>query len=370
MRKSACSNGGIETTVRPAGWTCRGGKIMIKPEYLKPGDTIAVTALSHSIDREPDQLRFHNGAKKLQEQGYNVVFTDNVFVQADEFGRSAPAEEKARQLHEVVSDSTVKAVYSAAGGDFLAEILPFVDLDLFRKNPKWVQGYSDNTSVLHYLTTKGGIQTAYGANFSDFGMEPWDLSVTRGLQVLEGSCRVQDSFETYQDGFGTRETGLEGYAPDGAVVWNCITEPEGRAKFKGRLTGGCMDVLLNIAGTPYDGAVQFCEKYKEDGIIWYLESFDLHFEQMMEGLWKLREMGWFRHASGIVFGRPLFYPTENWEGEPLPSYERVLLERLADLHIPVITGADIGHKGPQFVMINGAMAEISCADGKGRVTYL
>ena len=65
-----------------------------------------------------------------------------------------------------------------------------------------------------------------------------------------------------------------------------------------------MDVLLNIAGTPYDGTLDFIEKYKNDGIIWYLESFDLHFEQMMEGLWKMREMGCvFYSFSSDVMGK-------------------------------------------------------------------
>ena len=59
-------------------------------------------------------------------------------------------------------------------------------------------------------------------------------------------------------------------------------------------------MLLNLAGTPYDGTGDFLDKYKEDGILWYLESFDLGCEQMMEGLWKMRQMGWFDHVTGFV----------------------------------------------------------------------
>jgi len=351
---------------------------MIIPEFLKPGCRIAVTAMSHPADDELDAIRFEHGARQLEQKGYAVTFTDNVFAPADRFGRSSSGKERARQLHSLIRDDEVKAVYSAGGGDFLAEMLPHIDLSLFQKNPKWIQGYSDNTSILYYLTTKGDVATAYGANFGDFGMEPWDLSVSRGLKVLEGTCTVQESFETYQDGFGSRETGLEGYSPDQEVWWNCLTDGRERKEpgrspevcMQGRLLGGCMDVLLNLAGTPYDGTHKFLEKYREDGIIWYLESFDLHFEQMMEGLWKMKEMGWFRHTRGIIFGRPLFYPETAWDDTPLPAYEEVILERLGSMHIPIITGADIGHKGPQFVMINGALAQIRCKNGKGAVTYL
>ena len=355
---------------------------MIIPEFLKPGCKIGVTAMSHPADDELDAIRFEHGARQLKKRGYEAVFTDNVFAPADRYGRSSSGKERAKQLHSLILDEEVKAVYSAGGGDFLAEMLPHVDLSLLREHPKWIQGYSDNTSILYYLTTKGDVATAYGANFGDFGMQEWDLSVTRGLQVLEGSCVEQKSFQTYQDGFASRETGLEGYSPDKKVCWNCLTDGTGflegskghdadiAISLQGRLLGGCMDVLLNLAGTPYDGTLGFIERYREDGIIWYLESFDLHFEQMMEGLWKMKEMGWFRHAKGFLFGRPLFYPETAWDDTPLPAYEEVIMERLGELQVPIITGADIGHKGPQFVMINGALANVQCCGGKGTVTYL
>lgn len=341
---------------------------MIIPEYLKPGCRIGVTAPSHPIDKEEDQYRFRHGSEQLAKAGYEVVFTPNVFTEADRFGRSGSGQQKAEEFHSLMADPEIHAVYSAAGGDFLAEMLPYVDLDLCREHPKWVQGYSDNTSILYYLTTKGDIATAYGANFSDFGMDPWQLCVERGLKVLEGTCRKQTSFAYYQDGFADREDVLAGYREDERVRWRSLFGKE--ASMKGRLLGGCMDVLLNLAGTRYDGTLEFIDRYKEDGILWYLESFALNMEPMMEGLWKMKEMGWFAHASGIIFGRPLFYQTEGWDGEPLPAYEEVLAERLEELRIPVITGADVGHKGPQFVMINGMLAEAECRKNRGSIRYL
>ena len=341
---------------------------MIVPEYLKPGCGIGVTAPSHPIDKEQDQFRFYHAAEQLKERGYDVTFTPNVFAQADKFGRSGTGQQKAEELHSLIKDPEIHAVFSAAGGDFLAEMLPFADLDLFIKHPKWIQGYSDNTSLLYYLTTKGDIATSYGANFGDFGMDPWQLCVSRGLEVLEGTCTKQNSFRYYQDGFADRETGLEGYRNDLPVKWWSVTGRQ--AYMKGRLLGGCMDVLLNLAGTQFDGTLDFISRYWEDGILWYLESFALNMEQMMEGLWKMKEMGWFEHAAGIIFGRPLFYQPESWDGEPLPTYEEVLMERLGDLHVPIITGADIGHKGPQFVMLNGMMTEVFCRYGRGYVKYL
>lgn len=345
---------------------------MIFPKYIKRGDTIAVTAPSRPMHDEDDIKRFMHAKEQLKEKGYKVYFTDNVFAEPDFFGRSCPAQEKADQFNACIRDETVSAVFSACGGDFLAEMLPYVDIEAVKKNPKWFQGYSDNTSLCYYLATKAGVASAYGANFSDFGMDPWELSVSRGLGVLEGKTKVQESFETYQDGLLSEDKSIYGgYAKDKPVCWrNVLGDEDGKIKMSGRLLGGCLDVLINLSGTPYDGTLEFINEYKDDGIIWFLESFDLHFEQMMESLWKMKEMGWFNHTNGIIFGRKLFYPETDYAGEPLPTYEEVIKERLEELNIPVITDADIGHKGPQFVMIEGALAKIESEGGKGRVTYI
>ena len=344
---------------------------MIFPEYIKPGDTIAVTAPSRPMSKEDDIKRFEHGKEQLEARGYKVYFTDNVFVQPDFFGRSSGGRAKAQQFNECIGNPSVSAVFSACGGDFLAEMLPYVDLEAVRKNPKWFQGYSDNTSLCYYLATKGDVAAAYGANFSDFGMDPWEESVSRGLGILEGTVKEQRSFDFYQDGLWGRDEVFAGYSKDKPVCWkNVLGEENGKVQMKGRLLGGCLDVLINLSGTRYDGTLDFIEKYKDDGVIWFLESFDLHFEQMMESLWKMKEMGWFNHTRGIIFGRQLFYPEAAYDGSPLPTYEDVIKERLEELNIPVIMNADIGHKGPQFVMIEGALAEVESCGGKGRVVYI
>ncbi len=343
---------------------------MIIPKFIKPGDKIGVTAPSRGMEKDVERVRFDSAARQLKERGYDVIFTDNVFAGNDRFARSSTACEKAKQLHSLVTDPSVGAIYSASGGDFLAEMLPYLDMDLIRRYPKWIQGFSDNTSLLYYITTKGDIATAYGANFGDFGMRPWHRSVECGIGILEGKRRIQESFDTYQDGFGEYVTGLEGYRADGKVYWkNICKEKDGKIDMHGRLIGGCLDVIMNLSGTKYDGTNEFIEKYKDDGVIWFLESFDLQFEQMMESLWKMKEMGWFEHTNGIIFGRPLFYRETDHSGAALPSYEDVLHERLDELDIPIIADADIGHKGPQFVMILGALARIESQHGKGTVTY-
>ena len=102
----------------------------------------------------------------------------------------------------------------------------------------------------------------------------------------------------------------------------------------------------------------------------------MDFERMMDVLWKLKELGYFETVRGFIFGRPLFYkpafiPERDEAGEKVyyPDYSEALLERLSEYSVPIIMDADIGHKGPQMVMLNGMKARIESKDGKGRLIY-
>ncbi len=336
---------------------------MIYPKWLEPGDMIGVTAPSGGCKKEVDKIRFENGKKTLGELGYPVVFTENTFM-SDDYGRSTPGNVRGKQWNELVKMTDVKAIISAKGGDYLVEMLPFVDWECFKENPKWFQGYSDNTGLVHAITTKCDIASIYGSNFGEFGMGQWDRSVQNNFDILQGKLVVQESFDYYEDGYYDRVTGLEGYAKDKPVCWKNADGIKSQT-LQGRLLGGCLDVLLNICGTKYDGTLGFIEKYKQDGILWYLESFDISAENLMMGMWHLKELGWFEHATGIIFGRPMMYHSFG----DMP-YEEAVKMMMSELELPMIFDADIGHKGPQFTMINGALAKVHCEEGKGTLEYI
>lgn len=339
---------------------------MIFPEYLKKGDTIGVTAVSDGVGDELDKIRFYNGKRKLEDLGYRVKFTDNVFMVTDK-GRSSSGLRRAEEFNSLVSDDSVSVIVSAKGGNFLNEMLEYVDFEKIVHHPKWFQGYSDNTGLVHSLTTKYDIATVYGSNFGEFGMDKWHESVPNNLEILCGRRKEQSTFDKYQDGFVDKITGLEGYSEDMEVrlkVDERTAKKCDEVTFSGRLIGGCLDVLLFLQGTRYDGTEEFLEKYKEDGIIWYLESFDISGENLMMFLWQLREIGWFRYTRGFLFGRPLFY--KDYTDTP---YEDAVMYALGSFDVPVIFDCDFGHKGPRFSIINGAKATVRVKGGKGMLSY-
>jgi len=339
---------------------------MIYPDFLKKGDTVAVTAVSDGVDDELDKVRFNNGKAELEKRGYKVYFSDDVF-KVDKWMKSAPGDVRGKEFNDIFSDDNVKYVVSAKGGNFLCEMLEYIDFEKIKLSPKWFQGYSDNTSVVHAITTKLDIASVYGSNFGEFGMENYHESVENNLKILEGNLKAQNSFDMYQKEQEERITGLEGYKPDTKVIYtpDSITEKKGdSAEFSGRLLGGCLDVLEFIQGTKYDNTLEFIDKYKKDGIIWYLESFDTSGETLTMFLWQLKEIGWFKYTKGFIFGRPLFY-----RSFIEADYREIVEYSLGDLDVPMIFDWDFGHIGPRMTMINGAYATVKYKEGKGSVSY-
>lgn len=325
------------------------------PDFLKQGDCIGITACSAGYSDEISKVRADSAAAQLTKHGFSVKETEN--VRTDLEGRSSSARERWKQLCSLVTDEKIRMVLFARGGDYLAEVLSYVDYKEIARHPKWYQGYSDPTGLLFSITTKCDMATVYGTNYGDFGMQPWHECLTNNIELLQGKELVQNSFDWYQDGFLDKVTGYEPYQTKQPTRLNAVRGEES-LHMEGRLLGGCLDVLADLVGTPYEDVRGYVEKYKEDGILWYLESFALGRERLPIVLWHLREAGWFEHARGFIFGRPAFFESST------VTYEEAVLEALGCLEAPVLTGADIGHKPPYMTMINGAYAELDYRQGK------
>lgn len=339
---------------------------MIYPKNLEKGYRVGVTATSAGFEAEVDLIRLDNGIKHFENRGYPVKETKNVRTCSQ--GRSSDGKTRAEQFHDLIRDPEVRVVFAASGGDYLVEMLSYLDFNILKGNPKWVQGYSDTTGLTFTLTTNLDMATIYSNNFSSFGMKNWHKSMENNLRILQGEDILQESFPKFQDGYKPRITGLEEFELEKDVEWRNITpsveNPKDKITLYGRVLGGCLDVLLNLVGTRFDKTNEFVEKYKDDGILWYLESYDLNSEALVRGLWQLKEAGWFRYASGFVFGRPAMFTTHTDT-----SYDEAVLSVLGERNLPIILDADIGHKPPQVAMMNGALARVEVEGGKGNIIF-
>lgn len=331
---------------------------MIFPEFLKDGDTIGVTACSGGCGDELSIKCAGFSGDFFKAQGFSLKITDDVYTDVE--GRSADARTRAKELMELVNDETVKAVMIARGGDYLPEILPYLDYEKICKNPKWIQGYSDPTNLILGITTKYDIATVYSNNFLEFCADPVDKSLLDNVELLRGKLDKFESFKEYESSFRVRETGKERLVPDKKVKWYGARN-EKMLSMEGRMIGGCMDCLMDLLGTPYEDVRGFVKKYKDDGIVWVIEPFALPAERITIGLWKMKAAGWFENAKGFVFGRPCFYDEE---GKPLHT---AILEAIDDLGLPIICGADVGHRKPSIPIIMGAYGRVELNGTRGSI---
>ncbi len=330
---------------------------MIIPPFLKAGMKIGVTAPSLRVTDSLDMIRFGSAKEKLSGAGYGVIETPDVYS-PDPDDNCAPAGQRVKEFTDLLENPETGYIVSAKGGDYQYQMLPLMDWDAVRRNPKWIQGYSDNTTLLFKITAEQDIATVYCGNFGDFGMDPWHRSISENLEFIEGKRTSQDSFPYHESGFKDRITGKEGISEDEATFWDSAC---GDAVFSGRLIGGCMDVLDWFSRENTADPSPFVSRYSGEGIIWFMETYDMDSGRTEKMFARMSEQGWFEGVSGFVFGRPLFFSGGN--------YRETVCRALGKYDVPVVFGADTGHIAPRMTFINGAYSTFEVSGGKCKLSY-
>lgn len=298
-----------------------------------------------SFDRSLDAIR---------NKGYSIVETPSV---RNEGIRSTDAESRGRELNELVKKESLALLISATGGEFCLEMLEHVDFDAIRRNPVWLAGASDPTSILFHVTTALDIATIYGFNAGSFDGEPLHLFQRNALSVIDGDIPLQHSFDMYD---GCRDYSRKEFVTDEEVFWYSSRES---IDARGRIIGGCLDVLSNIIGTAFDSSRDFTERYRDDGIIWYFDPFDMSPEIMYLTMLRFKHSGLWENTRLVMIGRVMFNG-----GRPDDDYIELLHRIFDELSIPFIFGADIGHVKPCMTIINGSLAHVSAGAGIGCIS--
>ena len=139
-------------------------------DKLKFGDSIGIFSPSSPITYSCPR-RFERAKKYLQEKGFNII--EGNLTRKHDFYRSGSIKERAEELNELIINPEVKCIMSTIGGMNSNSILPYLDYEAFKKNPKIIIGYSDVTAILLAIYAQTGISTYYGpALVASFGEIP------------------------------------------------------------------------------------------------------------------------------------------------------------------------------------------------------
>lgn len=305
---------------------------VLKPRRLAPGATVGLINPAGPTFNRSDLTEV---TEVLAALGLRWKFGEHVF---DKHGFLAGTDaHRAADVNAMFRDPDVHAIMAVRGGWGCNRILPLIDYDVVRANPKILVGYSDITSLLIALYAKTGLVTFHGP----VGTSTWNqFSTSYFRQVLCDARAV--TFENPSakgDNLIQTKDRIETITPGTAT---------------GVLVGGNLSVLTAMIGSPYlpdwKGVILFLE---DDGELVY---------RVDRMLTQLRISGIAQQLAGVIVGKC----TNCGPGEGYGSLtlEEVFVEQVASLGVPAFAGAMIGHIENKFTIPLGIEAEMDATTGR------
>lgn len=325
----------------------------IKPNHLTVGDKIGIVSPSSTIAEFPRRLE--RGVKTIESIGLKAVLGKNA---KKAFGYNAgTAQERADDINNFFSNPNIKAIICSTGGLNANAVLPLLDYNLIKNNPKIFCGFSDITILNIAIIKKTGLVTFNGPTilptFGDFE-KPLEFTLNYFKKALfspepMGKLDYPKEFSDEDLWWETEDNRPRKMVPASLPKTVC------NGKAKGFLLGGNLNTICIMGGTEYfpdfTGSILFLE---DDG-----ESTALTERRLIY----LEQLGVFNKIKGIIYGRPCHLITE--------SANRSLYDILNDFgnkyNLPVLADIDIGHTNPMFTVPLGIVTELDATNKTIRI---
>jgi len=274
---------------------------VVRPK-LRQGSRVAVVSPASAAKAE----LVERGCERLRAFGYDPVVMPHALSRGPLY-YAGTAEERVSDLHAVFADSSIDGIICTRGGWGSAELLPLLDADLVRANPKVFAGYSDHTSLHTWLWNECGLPTFYAP------MVAADWSKDNGVDERTWHAALH-----------------------GESRWS-VGEADGlrlirAGEAEGRLLGGCLSLLTESLGTPWAFKV-------DEPCVLFLEDIGVKPYQWDRLIQHLHFAGLMRNVRGIVLGDM----GANIEPNEMALLEAACLHALAGFDGPIAIGLQSGH---------------------------
>lgn len=297
-----------------------------KPQVLKPGDTIAVVVLS-APEAALNQDNFRAGISYLENKGYKVLIAPNALNKKGYMVDEPNIQ--ANDLAWAFSNPEVKSIFLSGGGYNANRLLPFIDYDLIRKNPKIIIGMSNMCVILNAIWARTKLVSFYGPAVI------WNLGASEGI-------------DSYSEPLLWKA--LSCPEPIGEIPTLTDREVISPGEASGLLIGGNLTSMENLLGTPFEpdwtGAIFFWEDC----------FMEIHTVDMI--LTHFALSGVFNKISGMVVGRPLEIKENEFSGSP--SLPKIIFDICGQYKIPILYNVDFGHNIEKATLPIGVKAEVDC----------
>lgn len=297
---------------------------MIWPTPLRSGDKVAVTAPSSPVSDEKLEM----SVESIKFLGLEPVVMPSCHMAHGYL--AGPDKQRAEDINTAFADKDIKGIFCLRGGYGTTRLLPMLDFDLIKNNPKVFIGYSDISSLHFNINQKCGLVTFHGP------MPTTDYRVHEGF--------TNDSLRTCLFAPETLKTIGN---PEGEEI---ITLREGFAK--GTLVGGNLSLMAGTLGSPYEVDTK--------GKILFIEDVDEMPFRLDKMLTALSLAGKFRDCEGIILGT--FERCEEAD-HPSLTLREIFEEVVLPWNKPTILNLRAGHIYPQSTLPMGAEVNFEAKDG-------
>ena len=304
---------------------------MIKPKALQKHSTIGIVSPSYWLEEEI----LASTSKYFIDLGYRLKFGKSNHLRWGPF--AGLPQKRADDIHEMFENSGVDAIFCARGGYGANRVLPLLDYNLIKKNPKIFIGYSDITALLTSITQKTKLVTFHGPMLTTYRDSWVEYNYSLMQRVLAG------------------EKFIKIYSPN-----KLETKILKHGVASGPLWGGNMCLLINRIGT--------VNSLNTDGAILFLEDIDEYLYSFERMLVHMREAGMFDNIRGLIFGE-----LKNMKDQEI-GYERnsdqIILDICGDLNIPILSNFPCGHGRFQSTLPISINTEIDTKNKEMPVTLI
>jgi muramoyltetrapeptide carboxypeptidase len=281
---------------------------MIQPNYLQKNDTVAIVSTARKISLDEIQPAI----KLLKSWDLNVEIGNTLYLAENQF--AGTDEERANDFQQMLDNPKIKAIWCARGGYGTVRIIDQLDFTEFKKNPKWIIGYSDVT-VLHNQLHNLGFETIHGTmplNISNNTKEAI-ISLKKSLFGITNSYKIKSSKN------------------------NKLGESAGI------LCGGNLSMLYSLLGSP--------SSIKTDGKILFIEDLDEYLYHLDRMLINLKRNGYFKNIKGLLVGG-----MTKMHDNAIPfgkNAQEIILNIVSEYNFPVVFDFPAGHLDNNNSLIMG-----------------
>lgn len=296
---------------------------MIKPEFLKKGDSVAVVSPAGFVDKKT----ILDSIDIITSWGLNVEIGKNIFNKHGIF--AGTDEERTTDLQKAIDNKEIKAIFFSRGGYGCARILEKIDFSSLTKNPKWIVGFSDITVFHSYLNKHLRLESLHS-------VMPGNFSDNKSVLLLKNAL------------FGEKIK-YELPANQYNVSGNCSAN----------IVGGNLSVLYSLRGTKYDLNYNNKILFIED-----IGEYYYHLDRMLMNF-KLGEI--FKNIKGLIIGG--MNDMKDGNSEYQKDTYQIISEYVKGLKIPVFFDFPAGHIKTNYPLILGRKVKMNVSESSVSIIF-